>query len=113
GQVCADSIGPAFYSGVGGQVDFIRGAARAEGGRSIIAMLATAKSGSVSRICVELPCGSGVTTTRNDVHTIVTQHGVAELHGKTIRDRVPALLAIAEPSFRDELLRQARMRRGI
>jgi 4-hydroxybutyrate CoA-transferase len=110
GQVCADSIGPRFYSGVGGQVDFIRGAARAERGRPILALPSTAKNGTVSRITVELIPGSGTTTTRNDVHFIVTEHGTAYLHGKTIRDRVHALVAVAHPKFRDELLAGARAR---
>jgi acyl-CoA hydrolase len=111
GQVCADSIGARFYSGVGGQVDFVRGAARAEGGRSVLALPSTAKSGAVSRIVVELAQGSGVTTTRNDVHYVVTEHGVASLHGKTVRERVHALVAVAHPRFRDELLAGARTRR--
>jgi 4-hydroxybutyrate CoA-transferase len=113
GQVCADSIGPRFYSGVGGQVDFIRGAARAERGRPVLALPSTAKNGTLSRISVELMPGSGITTTRNDVHFIVTEHGAAYLHGKTIRDRVKALVAIAHPKFRDELLAGAKARRWI
>jgi acyl-CoA hydrolase len=110
GQVCADSIGAKFYSGVGGQVDFVRGAARAEGGRSVLALPSTAKQGTVSRIVVELAPGSGVTTTRNDVHYVVTEYGVASLHGKTVRGRVHALAAIAHPRFREELLAGARQR---
>jgi acetyl-CoA hydrolase len=110
GQVCADSIGPKLYSGVGGQVDFVRGAARSSGGRPILALPATAKKGTVSRIQVDLQQGSGVTTTRSDVHYVVTEHGIASLHGKTIRERVAALAAIAHPSFRDELLAGARAR---
>jgi acetyl-CoA hydrolase len=113
GQVCADSLGPRFYSGVGGQVDFIRGAARAAGGRPIIALPATAKNGAASRIVVELASGAGVTTTRNDVHYVVTEFGAAELHGKTIRDRVKALAEIAHPKFREELLRGAASHRWI
>jgi 4-hydroxybutyrate CoA-transferase len=113
GQVCADSIGPRFYSGVGGQLDFIRGAARAERGRPILALPSTAKNGTLSRISVELLPGSGTTTTRNDVHFIVTEHGAAYLHGRTIRERVSALVAIADPKFRDELLAGARARRWI
>jgi acyl-CoA hydrolase len=108
GQVCADSIGPRFYSGVGGQVDFIRGAARARGGRAIIALPSTAKGGEVSRIVLELAAGSGVTTTRNDVHFVVTELGVAALHGRSIRERARALAAIAHPKFRDALLAGAR-----
>jgi acetyl-CoA hydrolase len=110
GQVCADSMGPRFHSGVGGQVDFFRGAARAEGGKPIVALPSTAKGGTISRISVELASGSGVTTSRNDVHYVVTEHGVASLHGKTIRERVHALVAIAHPRFRDELLAGARAR---
>lgn len=113
GQVCADSVGPKFYSGVGGQVDFIRGAARAERGRPILALPSTAKDGAVSRVSVELLPGSGTTTTRNDVHFIVTEHGAAYLHGKSIRERVKALVAIAHPKFQDELLAGAKARRWI
>jgi acetyl-CoA hydrolase len=113
GQVCADSIGPRFYSGVGGQVDFMRGAARSEGGRPIVALPSTAKNGTISRIAIELPAGSGVTTSRNDVHFVATEHGVASLHGCTVRDRVRALVSIAHPKFRDELLAGARERRWI
>ncbi len=113
GQVCADSIGPRLYSGVGGQVDFFRGAARSLGGRPVVALPATAKGGTVSRISVELPLGSGVTTSRNDVHYVVTEYGVAALHGKTVRERVHALVAIAHPAFRDELVHGARARRWI
>jgi 4-hydroxybutyrate CoA-transferase len=111
GQVCADSIGSKFYSGVGGQVDFIRGAARAPEGRAILALPSTAKGGTISRIVVELAAGSGVTTTRNDVQTVVTEHGIAVLHGRTVRERVHALVAIAHPRFRDDLLAGARERR--
>jgi acyl-CoA hydrolase len=113
GQVCADSIGSKFYSGVGGQVDFIRGAARAPEGRAIVALPSTAKAGSISRIAVELAAGSGVTTTRNDVQFVVTEFGVASLHGKTVRERVRALVAVAHPRFRDDLLAGARERRWI
>jgi len=108
GQVAADSIGPRFYSGVGGQVDFVRGASRAKGGKPIIALPSTAKGGTISRIVPMLKPGAGVTTTRNDVHYIVTEHGVAELYGKTIRERAKALIAIAAPELRDELTRQAK-----
>ena len=103
GQVCADSIGPRFYSGVGGQVDFIRGAARANGGLPIIASLSTAQNGRLSRIVPMLYEGAGVVTTRNDVHYVVTEYGVASLHGKTVRQRAQALINIAHPQFRDEL----------
>jgi 4-hydroxybutyrate CoA-transferase len=108
GQVCADSIGSRFYSGVGGQVDFIRGAARSKGGKPIIAFLSTAKNENVSRIVPVLSQGSGVVTTRNDVHYIVTEYGVASLHGKTVRQRARELINIAHPKFRDELTRSAR-----
>lgn len=108
GQVAADSIGPRFYSGVGGQIDFIRGAARSKGGMPIIALPATAKGGTVSRIVTMLKPGAGVTTTRNDVHYVVTEYGIADLYGKTIRERARALIAIAAPEFREELMQQAR-----
>lgn len=108
GQVTADSIGPRFYSGVGGQVDFVRGAARSNGGKPIIALPSTAKGGEVSRIVAQLKPGAGVTTSRNDVHYVVTEHGVAELHGKTIRERTRALIGVAAPEFREALERQAR-----
>lgn len=103
GQVCADSIGPKLYSGVGGQLDFIRGAARSKGGLPIIAFLSTAKEDTISRIVPMLYEGSGVVTTRNDVHFVVTEYGVASLHGRTIRQRAKALIEIAHPKFRDEL----------
>jgi RimJ/RimL family protein N-acetyltransferase/acyl CoA:acetate/3-ketoacid CoA transferase beta subunit len=111
GQICADSIGDRFYSGFGGQVDFIRGAARSEGGKPIIALLSTAKSGAVSRIVSRLKPGAGVVTTRADVHYVVTEHGVAYLHGKTVRERALALISIAAPQFRDQLMKDARDRR--
>jgi acyl-CoA hydrolase/GNAT superfamily N-acetyltransferase len=110
GQVCADSIGTRFYSGIGGQVDFIRGAARSKEGRSILALKSTAKNGTVSRIVPVLSEGAGVVTTRGDVHTVVTEHGVAELKGRTIRERVRALISVAHPAFRDELLAAAKAR---
>jgi acetyl-CoA hydrolase len=110
GQVCADSIGRDIYSGFGGQVDFIRGAARSKGGKPIIAMPSTARGGKVSRICDALPEGSGVVTTRADVHYVVTEHGVASLFGKSLRDRAEELIAIAHPEFRDELRAAARRR---
>jgi acetyl-CoA hydrolase len=103
GQVCADSIGPRIYSGVGGQLDFIRGAARSKGGLPIIAFLSTAKQDTISRIVPLLSEGSGVVTTRNDVHYIVTEYGVASLYGKTIRQRAQELIRIAHPKFRDQL----------
>ncbi len=107
GQVCADSIGTRIYSGVGGQVDFIRGAARSKGGLPIIAFLSTAKSDTISRIVPTLTEGAGVVTTRNDVHYVVTEFGVANLHGKTVRERAQALINIAHPKFRDVLAHAA------
>ena len=108
GQVCADSIGWRLYSGVGGQMDFIRGAALATNGRAIIALPSTAAGGTVSRITPFLAEGAGVVTTRAHVRTVVTEWGVAELFGKSIRERAAALIAIAHPDFRDELTVQAR-----
>ncbi len=108
GQVCADSIGTLFYSGVGGQVDFMRGAARSKGGLPIIAFQSTAKGGSLSRIVPTLYEGSGVVTTRNDVHYVVTEYGAASLYGKTVRQRAQELINIAAPQFRDELRFSAR-----
>ncbi len=108
GQVSADSIGARFYSGVGGQMDFIRGAALAPEGRAIIALPATAVGGSVSRIVPFLTQGAGVVTTRAHVRTIVTEFGVAELHGRTVGERARALIAIADPRFRDELTEAGR-----
>ena len=103
GQVCADSVGPTPYSGIGGQVDFLRGAARSKGGKPIITLPSTAKSGTVSRIVPRLQPGAGVVTSRGDVHYVITEHGVAYLHGKTLRQRAEALIQIADPRFRDEL----------
>ncbi len=103
GQVCADSIGPDFYSGIGGQVDFMRGAARSRGGKPIIALPSTAKHDTLSRIVAQLKPGAGVVTSRGDVHYVVTEYGVAALHGKSIRERARALIQIAHPKFRDEL----------
>jgi len=103
GQVCADSLGTKPYSGFGGQLDFIRGAARSRGGVPIIALLSTAKHGDVSRIVPVLEPGAGVVTSRADVHYVVTEHGIAHLHGKTLRERAEALIAIANPRFRQEL----------
>jgi len=108
GQVAADSMGHRLYSGVGGQLDFVRGAARAKGGMPIIALPATAKGGTISRIVPTLKPGAGVTTTRYDVHYVVTEYGVAELYGKSVRERAQALIRIAAPQFREELTRQAR-----
>ncbi len=108
GQVCADSIGTKLFSGVGGQVDFIRGAARSKDGLPIIAFLSTAKNDTISRIVPTLTTGAGVVTTRNDVHYVVTEYGVASLYGKTVRERAQALIGIAHPKFRNELSKQAR-----
>jgi 4-hydroxybutyrate CoA-transferase len=107
GQVCADSIGFRFYSGIGGQVDFIRGAARSKGGKPIIALPSTAKNDSISRLVPQLQDGAGVVTTRGDVHYVITEYGTAYLHGKTIRERCRALIAIAHPKFREQLEKAA------
>ena len=103
GQVCADSIGIKPYSGFGGQLDFIRGAARSKGGVPIIALPSTARGGSVSRIVPVLEPGAGVVTSRADVHYVVTDQGIAYLHGKTLRERAEALIAIADPRFQADL----------
>jgi len=103
GQVCADSLGTKPYSGFGGQVDFIRGAARSKGGVPIIALLSTAREGKLSRIVPMLEPGGGVVTSRADVHYVVTEHGIAYLHGKTLRERAEALIKIADPRFQAEL----------
>ena len=100
GQVCADSIGSELYSGVGGQVDFIRGAARSFGGKPIIALPSTARQGEISRIVPFLSQGAGVVTSRADVHYVVTEHGIAQLHGKNLKDRSRALIEVAHPKFR-------------
>jgi len=107
GQVNAEMIGRSQFSAVGGQLDFVRGASRSKGGKSIIALPSTASGGKLSRIVLELDRGSAVTTSRNDVHYIVTEYGIAELRGKSIRDRARALIAIAHPDFRDSLTKQA------
>jgi 4-hydroxybutyrate CoA-transferase len=103
GQVCADSMGTVFFSGVGGQLDFIYGASRSPGGVPIIALPATAKNGEISRIVPTLKVGAGVVTTRNHVHYVVTEYGAADLFAKTVRQRVRALINVAAPQFRDEL----------
>lgn len=103
GQVVSDSIGQYLYSGFGGQVDFIRGASRAKEGKAIIAIPSTAKNGTISRIVSCLTPGSGVVTSRADVHYVVTEFGVAHLFGKTVRERAQALLQVAHPKFRDTL----------
>jgi acyl-CoA hydrolase len=107
GQVVADSIGHSLYSGVGGQLDFIRGAALAPYGRSVIALPSRAAGGTVSRIVDHLREGAGVVTTRAHVRTVVTEWGVAELFGKSLRERAKALIAIAHPDFRSDLRREA------
>ena len=103
GQVCSDSIGTYFYSGIGGQVDFLRGASRSKGGKPIIALPSTAKNGTISRITPMLAPGAGVVTSRGLIRYVVTEYGVAYLHGKSIRQRAQALIEIAHPKFRDEL----------
>lgn len=113
GQVCADSLGHQFYSGVGGQTDFVRGAARSRGGKVIIALPSTAKDDAVSRIVANLAEGAGVVTPRADVHYVVSEFGIAYLHGKSIRERALALINIAHPKFRAELIQQAKLRRYI
>lgn len=110
GQVCADSLGELFYSGIGGQVDFTRGAARSKGGKPIIALPSTALDETVSRIVPHLKQGAGVVTSRGDVHYVVTEYGSAFLHGKTIRERTMALIQIAHPKFRPWLLAEAKTR---
>ena len=103
GQVCSDSLGTLFYSGIGGQVDFLRGASYSKGGKPIIALPSTAKKGSVSRIVSMLSPGAGVVTSRGLIRYVVTEYGVAYLHGKSIRERAKALIEIAHPKFRGEL----------
>jgi acyl-CoA hydrolase len=109
--VCADSLGTSIYSGFGGQLDFIRGSARSKGGKPIIALSSTAKDGTVSRIVDTLLPGSGVVTTRADVHYVVSEFGIASLYGKSLRERAEALIGIAHPNFREELRAAARHRR--
>ncbi len=111
GQVCADSLGTYFYSGIGGQVDFIRGASRSHQGRPIIALPSTAGGGKISRITPTLTPGAGVVTSRGDVHYVVTEYGIADLHGKTIRERAMALIHIAHPDHREQLMEEARNRK--
>ena len=106
GQICADSIGTKLYSGVGGQLDFIYGASRSKGGVPIIAL--PSKTKTFSRIVPTLKTGAGVVTTRNHVHYVVTEYGVADLYGKTIHERAQALINVAHPEFKEELTREAR-----
>ncbi len=108
GQVNADSIGTRFYSGIGGQVDFMRGAARSPGGRPVVALPSTARGGTVSRIVGTLAPGAGVVTSRGDVHHVVTEWGRVDLHGLPVRRRVEALIGIADPRFREGLTVEAR-----
>lgn len=112
GQVCAESIGPKQISGVGGQVDFIRGAAMSKGGRSILAFPSTAAKGKVSKIVALLDEGAAVTTSRSDVHYIVTEYGIADLKGQTLRERAKRLIAIAHPDFRAQLAEEYERRFG-
>jgi acyl-CoA hydrolase len=105
GQVCADSIGHRIYSGIGGQMDFIRGAALSRGGKPILALRSTASGGKISRIVPELNPGGGVVTTRGHVHWMITEYGAVNLHGMTLRERGNALISIAHPDFRSELAR--------
>jgi acyl-CoA hydrolase len=106
GQVCADSIGKKIYSGVGGQVDFIRAAALSEKGKPIIALPSTTSNG-ISKIVTHLKEGAGVVTTRAHVHYVVTEHGIAYLYGKPIRERIKALIKVAAPEHRENLEREA------
>jgi 4-hydroxybutyrate CoA-transferase len=108
GQVAADTIGPRQYSGVGGQVDFVRGAAHSRGGRNIIALPSTASGGRISRIVSALERGSAVTTNRHDVDYVATEHGVVRLRGLSLRQRSRALIGIADPRFRDRLEEECR-----
>lgn len=108
GQICADSLGHRIYSGIGGQVDFIRGAAFSKGGKPIIALPATAKQSTISRIVPELSPGAGVVTSRGHVHWIVTEYGAVNLHGLSLKQRGESLISIAAPEFRQELLEKLR-----
>jgi itaconate CoA-transferase len=108
GQCCSESVGPAQWSGTGGQLDYVRGAYDAPGGKSIIAFYSTAKGGTVSRVVPTLTPGAAVTTPRTDVHWLVTEHGAANLKGQSTRERARALIGLAHPRFRDELERAGR-----
>ena len=108
GQVCAESIGNHMFSGSGGQLDYVRGALMSRGGLSFIAFPSTAKGGTISKIKPFLAPGAGVTTGRNEVDMIVTEYGIAKLRGRTFSQRAKALISIAHPNFRDELLFEAR-----
>jgi len=113
GQVAADTIGGQFFSGIGGQVDFIRGAARSPGGKPVIALPSTARNGQVSRIQATFEAGAGVVTSRGDVHYVVTEYGVADLWGKSVRERAMSLIDIAHPDHRCELLSQAKLKKYV
>jgi RimJ/RimL family protein N-acetyltransferase/uncharacterized metal-binding protein len=108
GQATAESIGKTFYSGVGGQADFMRGAILASGGKTILVLQSTARDGAASRIVTFLKEGAGVTLTRGDIHYVVTEYGIAYLHGKNIRERAMALISVAHPKFRPSLIEEAR-----
>lgn len=110
GQVCSDSIGTKFYSGIGGQVDFIRGASMAESGKPVLAIRSTARDGAISKLVATLDEGAGVVTSRGDVQYVVTEYGIADLHGKSIRERALSLISIAHPDFRADLLSTAKKR---
>ncbi len=103
GQVCADSIGERIWSGIGGQMDFVRGAVQSPGGKAFIALPSTAKGGTISRIVPRLEPGAGVVTTRGHVQWVVTEHGIANLRGRSLRQRAEMLIALAHPTFRPEL----------
>ena len=107
GQICADSLGHRIFSGIGGQLDFIRGAALSRGGKPVIALPSTAAGGRVSRLVSQLDPGAGVVTTRGHVHWVVTEFGAVNLHGMTLRERAEALISIAHPDFRNGLRREA------
>jgi acetyl-CoA hydrolase len=108
GQVCSDSMGTRLYSGIGGQVDFIRGAAHSDGGKGIIALPSITKDGNISRIVPKLKSGAGVVTSRGDVHYVITEYGVALLFGKSIKERARELIKISHPKFRDKLTKYAK-----
>jgi len=113
GQVCSDSVGQYLYSGFGGQVDFIRGARHSKGGKPIIAMPSTARNDTISRIVPTLTPGSGVVASRGSIHYVVTEYGIAYLHGKSIRQRAELLIQIAHPKFRDELYKYCEQTRWL
>jgi acyl-CoA hydrolase len=111
GQVCADSVGDKIWSGIGGQMDFVRGSVRSVGGQAFIAMPSTAKNGAISRIVGRLDAGAGVVTTRGHVQWVVTEHGAVNLRGRNLRERAEMLISIAHPDFRRELRTVAMERR--